>query len=54
MAYRFRRRMRQIGIGYRVRTVITLLSRILLPILKKKKKKGEDGEYNNYETTMTG
>lgn len=39
MAYRFRRRMRQIGIGYRVRTVITLLSRILLPILKKKKKK---------------
>lgn len=41
MAYRFRRRMRQIGIGYRVRTVI-----IANELFRNNKKKGES---NNYE-----
>lgn len=36
MAYRFRRRMRQIGIGYRVRTVI--IANELFRNNKKKKK----------------
>lgn len=54
MAYRFRRRMRQIGIGYRVRTVITLLSRMGSSVILKKKKKRGGGECNNYETIMTG
>lgn len=44
MAYRFRRRMRQIGIGYRVRTVI-----IANELFRNNKKKGES---NNYEIIM--
>lgn len=46
MAYRFRRRMRQIGIGYRVRTVI-----IANELFRNNKKKGES---NNYEIIMIG
>lgn len=46
MAYRFRRRMRQIGIGYRVKTVI-----IANELFRNNKKKGES---NNYEIIMIG
>lgn len=46
MAYRFRRRMRQIGIGYRVKTVI-----IANKLFRNNKKKGES---NNYEIIMIG